>query len=351
MVMPRTSSGSAEQSTPAEDQQQREAGHRGRQHDRQVDDGLEPALAAELPARQHDRERQSEVDGHDQAHGGRDQAQRERVEHDRRGDRDRRVEPSRRARTTSVTTGSARKIAKSAATATSELAYRPAGVRHHANARPSPCPPNASRLLDHDGGRNPKRFRIAWPVGPGEPVEERHAQRRVRGCLDHDAGVAGPDIRGAGTSTISTPRCHRVGDVDDRRVAFAELDLRDHRLDVVLSGHDVGGVGGNEVGRIAARRQVLDELGRVLGDRHLVACRDDMDPGPARSAGEVMPAGLSAGTMIVSSLPAKIDRVAIGQAGSRRASAGWPYRPTGRRRPGRPARSASRARPRNRSRA
>ena len=59
--IPRTSNGSAEQPAPAEDEEQRQAGDRRRQDDRQVDDRLEPALAAELPAGQDERERQAEA--------------------------------------------------------------------------------------------------------------------------------------------------------------------------------------------------------------------------------------------------------------------------------------------------
>ena len=69
---------------------------------------------------------------------------------------------------------------------------------------------------------------------------------------------------------------------------------------------DVGGVRGGEVGRgTGLRGEVLDELRRVLGDRHLVAGGDDPDAGLARSNGVVSPPGLSVGVMTVSSLPAK----------------------------------------------
>ena len=54
-----------------------------------------------------------------------------------------------------------------------------------------------------------------------------------------------------------------VGHVDDAGVALAELDLGDDRLDVVLLGHDVGGVGRGEVGRVAGLLgEVVDELRR-----------------------------------------------------------------------------------------
>ena len=57
--MPSRSSGRAEQAASPEDEQQREPGDRRRQDDRQVDDRLEQALAAEAPARQDEGERQA----------------------------------------------------------------------------------------------------------------------------------------------------------------------------------------------------------------------------------------------------------------------------------------------------
>ena len=100
--MPRTSNGVAEQPAPAEDEQQRQAGDRRRQDDRQVDDRLEPALAAERPPGQDERERQPEDDRDDEADRRRDEAQPQRVEDDRRSRRRSRSDPSRTARTTSV---------------------------------------------------------------------------------------------------------------------------------------------------------------------------------------------------------------------------------------------------------
>ncbi len=76
-----------QQAAPAEDEQQGEAGDRRRQDDRQVDDGLQPALAAELPSGQDEGQRQAEDDGDREADGRRHEAQPERVEDDRRGDR------------------------------------------------------------------------------------------------------------------------------------------------------------------------------------------------------------------------------------------------------------------------
>ncbi len=77
----------AEQPASPEHEEQAEAGDRGRQHDRQVDDGLEQAGAPEPPARQHDRQRQPEADRDDEADRGRDQAELEGVEDGRARER------------------------------------------------------------------------------------------------------------------------------------------------------------------------------------------------------------------------------------------------------------------------
>ena len=51
-----------QQAPATEDEQQRKTGDRRRQHDRKVDDRLEPALAAEATAGEHEREREAEGD-------------------------------------------------------------------------------------------------------------------------------------------------------------------------------------------------------------------------------------------------------------------------------------------------
>ena len=60
---------------------------------------------------------------------------------------------------------------------------RPPGDRRCAPG----CSPGGS--VDHDGGRNPKPLRIAWPSRPGEPGQERPGGVGVRRGLDDDAGV------------------------------------------------------------------------------------------------------------------------------------------------------------------
>ncbi len=82
--MPRISNGADEQPAAAEDEEQGEAGDRRRQHDRQVDDRLEPALAAERPPGEDDRERQAEGHGHDEADRRRHRLSQRAVEDDRR---------------------------------------------------------------------------------------------------------------------------------------------------------------------------------------------------------------------------------------------------------------------------
>ena len=100
------------------------------------------------------------------------------------------------------------------------------------------------------GGRNPKLDRIAWPSGPANQVMNFEAASWFGGRLDDDAGIGGRHVGGVGdVDRLDLLRGGGVGHVDDARVALAELDLRDDRLDVVLLGHDVGVVGVDEVGR------------------------------------------------------------------------------------------------------
>ena len=75
-------------------------------------------------------------------------------------------DPSRIGRTTRVTTGSPRKSANSAGDG-GERPLAPADVERRGLAPDGPrrrVAPAAS--VDHDGGRNPKLARIAWPSGP-----------------------------------------------------------------------------------------------------------------------------------------------------------------------------------------
>ena len=135
--------------------------------------------------------------------------------------------------------------------------------------------------LRHDaGGRNPNSARIAWPSGPGEPVEERVGGLGVRRRLDDHPGVARRDVGVVGHVDRRDLVGRRgVGDVDDGGVALADLDLRPNGGDVVLLRDDVGGIGGGEVGRgPGLAGEVVDELGGVLRDRHLVARGDHPDP-------------------------------------------------------------------------
>ena len=157
-----------EQAAPPEDEQQREPGDRRRQDDREVDDRLEPALAAELPTGQDERERQAERDRDDRLI-----AVVTRLSHSASRTTGEATaspsDPSRIARTTSVTTGSPRNRAKSAATATSERSPQRPGRAPRPLERPSaaglpPGRPAASSITT--GGRKPKPLRIAWPSGP-----------------------------------------------------------------------------------------------------------------------------------------------------------------------------------------
>ena len=154
-AIPRTSNGADEQPAPAEHEQQREPGDRRRQHDRQVDDRLEPALAAEPSPGEDERERQPEGDGDDEADRGRDEAQRTarrgRPARRARSRASRRGSPGRRARAT----GSPRKSANRAASATSERS-------------PQPPRPRAAAAI----GRAAARRR------PGRPAGRRRSRRR-----------------------------------------------------------------------------------------------------------------------------------------------------------------------------
>ena len=255
-------------------------------------------------------------------------------------------DPSRIARTTSVRTGSPRNRAKRAASAASERSPQRPAVRGSGLERPAqPAPPRAPGCrLDHDGGgRNPKPARIAWPSGPANQARKACGRGGVRGRLDDDAGVGREHVRRVGhVDGRDLRRGLGVGDVDDARVALAELDLGDHRLDVVLLGHDVGRVGGGEVGGIAGLLgEVVDELRRVLGDRHLVAGGDDLDAGLGEVGGRRDP-GRVVGRDDHRQLVAGEGRPPARRSGPcRRAPAGSSCPPRGRRRPGRPARSSS----------
>ena len=71
---------------------------------------------------------------------------------------------------------------------------RPLLDRERSTAAGSPWPPGS---LDHDGGRNPRPPRIAWPSGPANQSGTR-GRVGVRRRLDDDAGVGRRDVGGVG---------------------------------------------------------------------------------------------------------------------------------------------------------
>ena len=162
-------------------------------------------------------------------------------------------------------------------------------------------------------------------VRPRQPVEEGMRLGRVGAtrATTTPAYVAGTLAARRDLDRPDAVRRRRVGGVDDGRIAFAELDLGDDRLDVLLLRDDVRGVAVGEAGRIAG-------LGR----------RDWRSPAPRRSViGTSSPAAMTlmpgapgppasrcrpdcpTGTMIVSTLPAKAT-AAPSASRRRRASGG-----------------------------
>ena len=129
----------------------------------------------------------------------------------------------------------------------------------------------ARRLRRSRRRQEPEAAQDRLAVGPANQVRKACGGVGVRRGLDDDAGVRRQDVG-------------RVGDVDrsrpwsrpwrrSRRRSPASPSpssiLATTAFDVVLLGHDVGLVGGDEVGRIAGLLgQVRDELVGVLRDRH-----------------------------------------------------------------------------------
>ena len=97
------------------------------------------------PTRQHDSERQAERDGHDQAHGGRDQAQSQRVEHGRRPDR------------------STERTIEHGPNHERDDGHGQEERREKGDAKHERPVPRGCHAL---GGRNPKRSSTACPEGP-----------------------------------------------------------------------------------------------------------------------------------------------------------------------------------------
>ena len=170
-----------EQPPTPEHEEQPEAGHRGRQHDRQVHDGLQQSGAPERASGEDHGQRQAEADGDDQADRGREETQLERVEdgrgRDRVGQRTRRDRPDdedddRQAEEQGEhgRDDPERQLPRGDAPGT--LAHaRP--VRWFRRERVAA---HAGSLRQEDGGgRNPKPDRIAWPSGPANQVRNFEA--------------------------------------------------------------------------------------------------------------------------------------------------------------------------------
>ena len=268
-----------------------------------------------------------------------------------------RSEPSRIDRATRVATGSPRNRANSPATASSERSPQPPDRAAAGRVRPAASPvipvgsPGdvviTSRWLEPE----PAQDRLA--VRPGEPGQEVVGGRRVGRSLRRRPRHTSPRRSPiGGTSTVAT-FVDALASVtyDDPGIAHAELELGHDGLDVVFLGHDVGVVGGDVVRRVAGLLgEVRDEHVRVLGDRHRVARRDDLD-GRLREVGRRLDLGRvrdrdDHGQHVAGEVHGR--RRSSGPC--RRASGGSSCRPTGRRRPGRPVRSWSRARTTRRSR-
>ncbi len=238
----------AQQPAPPEHEQQGQPGHRWRQDDGQVDDGLDQPLPGEPPPDEHDRQGQADGHGHDQADRGRGQAQAEgaqdgvgaegdaqrAVQHGP-ADEDRDGQPQERGQQDGQ--GQQRGRTRAAVLA---------------------------RATGHDGGgRNPNPARTAWPSAPTSQSRKACAGIDPGGGADHDPGVGRRDVDLGRAPPRPRPRRwpRRVGRVDDAGVTLAELDLGHDRGHVVLARHDVGLVGRGEVGRVASEAgQVGDEL-------------------------------------------------------------------------------------------
>ena len=347
----------AEQAAAAEHQEQAQAGHGGRQDDRQVDDRLDEPRSAERPPCHQPGERQTERHREHEADRGRDEAQDQGVEHDRGRERvgqravqdgasdqdgDRQPEEQQR-----------------------EAGDEPDGPPpEHGHVRPvvgshrtpPACDPRRCAGVGagcHGGGRKPNEDRTACPSGPGQPVEERGRRVLVRRFADDDARIGRRNVgRIRDLDRRDLVRCGRIGDIDDPCIAFAEFDLGHDCADVVLLRRHVRGVRSRKAGRgvrlLAARFATNCVAYFVIGtsspaamiqNPRLREIRRRLDSG--RVVGRDDDGQLVAGER---------DRLTAGEARHRRASADWPCRPTGRRRRARPARSASRARTTSRSR-
>ena len=133
----------------------------------------------------------------------------------------------------------------------------------------------------HDGGRNPNSLRTACPSGPASQVRNACAAAAFGDAFTTTPAYVAGTLASAGISIVLTfVDAFASVEVDDRRVAFTELDLGDDRLDVVLLRDDVLVVGRREPRRVTpGSGEVRDDLCGVFGDGDVRAGGDDLDAG------------------------------------------------------------------------